>query len=322
MELEDLETRGEPEPGEVFSLDLFDTVVGQEGTQSDSESEDGDSVEDGFSDLSSDSGDEDETTTGIDNEPLDVRHVQDMVQKLDSILNVVFDHFRKTDVSSKYFHHSSESTEQVSLSSVQSPHDNESTERRHLRFMNLLSIFDRTILRTFKSRYTQFLLFWYSSLDHEFADLFQGLLVSKALLEPDQPAVTRAAAASYTGSFVSRATFVGRESTRQVVGVICEFLRSHLDLYDQTSHSKSGMLSSEHNTVFYAVAQALFLIFCFRWRDLMEGTEDLENPDITTGSLSRSHKSWMPELDIIQRLVDSPLNPLQVMILPLRGASC
>jgi len=38
----------------------------------------------------------------------------------------------------------------------------------------------------------------------------------KALLEQDQPAVTRAAAASYIASFVSRAQFVDREGARDL----------------------------------------------------------------------------------------------------------
>lgn len=312
VELEDLETKGEPEPVEVFSLDIFDTVVGQEGDESESESDD-DSGDDGFSDLSSDFGDEKEQTTSAAEAPSDVSHVQDMVEKLDAILDVIFDHFRKTDVSPTINHSSSKDTIRADQPDAQLEEVDEFTERRHSRFMNLLSIFERTVLRTFKSRYTQFLVFWYASLDPDFADLLQGLLVSKALLEVNLPAVTRAAAASYTGSFVSRALFVDRESTRRVVGVICDFLRSHLDSYDSIATSKdSSPISSEQNTVFYAVAQALFLIFCFRWRDLMDGNEDVDNSDVNGGSVSRPRKNWMPELDVVQRLVGSPLNPLQV----------
>ena len=111
---------------------------------------------------------------------------------------------------------------------------------RRAQFHTLLAIFDRTILRTFKSRNTQFVLFWYSSLDPEFADLFQGMLVSKALLEEDQPPVTRAAAASYIASFVSRAQFVDREGARRVVQVLCNFLRARLDVFDAMARDALG----------------------------------------------------------------------------------
>lgn len=179
---------------------------------------------------------------------------------------------------------------------------------RRTQFYTLLSIFDRTILRTFKSRYTQFLIFWFSSLDPEFSDLFQGLLVSKALLEEDQPAVTRAAAASYIASFVSRAQFVGKESTRQTVACLCNFLKSRLDIVDAVRQSGAQPPSLAQHTVFYAVTQAVFLIFCFRWRDLQHEPEDVDELATTDVPVSK----WMAELNILKRVVLSELNPLKV----------
>jgi RNA polymerase I-specific transcription initiation factor RRN3 len=224
-------------------------------------------------------------------------------------------------------------------------------------FNTLLSIFDRTILRTFKSRYTQFLIFWYTSVDPEFADVFQGMLVERALMPSASPAVlvrssleddsrgdessttanihlltpevTRAAAASYIGSFVSRATFVDREGTRRVIGVLCEFLKAHLEGVEQAVRdgvfgfdpSASSMLASGQHLVFYSVTQAVFLIFCFRWRDLMvDGVEDEEDLGLkgtgghprkwtTTGS---GKDIWLPELSVLKRTVSSILNPLKV----------
>ncbi|KAE9409865.1 RNA polymerase I-specific transcription initiation factor RRN3, partial [Gymnopus androsaceus JB14] len=67
------------------------------------------------------------------------------------------------------------------------------------------------------------------------------------------------------------------------------------------------------NTVFYAVAQALFLIFCFRWRDLLEDGEEEEVP--MKGAKSEGGgrgKKWMKQLDVVQRVVNSVLNPLKV----------
>ncbi|THV08235.1 RNA polymerase I-specific transcription initiation factor RRN3 [Dendrothele bispora CBS 962.96] len=207
-----------------------------------------------------------------------------------------------------------------------------------LQFHALLSIFDRTILRTFKSRYTQFLLFWYTSLDPEYADIFQGMLVDRALFQPTNttetptPVVTRAAAASYLGSFVSRAQFVDREGTRRVVSVLCQWLQVHLDGVDNVLAANGGNVNlanmsastasvlGAQNTVFYAVSQALFLIFCFRWRDLLENEENLDEgidsdffgASTKFGANSRKGKKWMKELDVVQRVVNSVLNPLKV----------
>jgi RNA polymerase I-specific transcription initiation factor RRN3 len=139
------------------------------------------------------------------------------------------------------------------------------------------------------------------------------MLVDRALFENsadsttqnNTPAVTRAAAASYLGSFVSRAAFVDREGTRRAVGVLCDFLRAHLD----TVEVLDGLMSSgmEQNTVFYAVAQAVFLIFCFRWRDLLEDEQEEDGILVKKGG-----KKWMPQLNILQRVVTSIYNPLRV----------
>lgn len=303
----------------MFELDPFDTVVGQEGE--DSESEDGNESDggDNLSDLSSDAGGEaDDDGAPVDDVPSNFQHVQSMVNKLDAILKSMFDHFNRA--------HACVPATPVSLSSPSSSRsDSPLSAFDHVRstspsclekgkalmrsqFHTLLSIFDRVILRTFKSRYTQFLLFWYSSLDPEFSDLFQGMLVSRSLLDESQPAVTRAAAASYIASFVSRAQFVDRESTRRVMACLCNFLKSRLDIFDAVTKANVAPSSIAHYSVFYAVTQAVFLIFCFRWRDLQEDQEDVDEFAATSVPV----RKWMAELDVLQRVVTSELNPLKV----------
>ncbi|KAI0920959.1 hypothetical protein AcV7_002954 [Taiwanofungus camphoratus] len=320
VELEELEEQlATHEQNEVFELDPFDTVVGQEGE--DSESEDGNESDggDNLSDLSSDAGGEaDDDGAPVDDVPSNFQHVQSMVNKLDAILKSMFDHFNRA--------HACVPATPVSLSSPSSSRsDSPLSAFDHVRstspsclekgkalmrsqFHTLLSIFDRVILRTFKSRYTQFLLFWYSSLDPEFSDLFQGMLVSRSLLDESQPAVTRAAAASYIASFVSRAQFVDRESTRRVMACLCNFLKSRLDIFDAVTKANVAPSSIAHYSVFYAVTQAVFLIFCFRWRDLQEDQEDVDEFAATSVPV----RKWMAELDVLQRVVTSELNPLKV----------
>ena len=346
MELEELEEEEAAQDQDVFEIDPFDTVVGQEGDDSDSD-DDGEDDGDNLSDLSSDAGDMDDTGQVID-VPMNVHHIQDMVKKLDAILTLIFDYFHRTHASIPTITTTTTNTTPSTLpplppltptlSSRSSspftfdsptfatldlplppshtptpnpPSPSHAKSLLHAQFHTLLSIFDRTILRTFKSRYTQFLLFWYTSLDPEFADLFQGMLVSKALLEDDAPAVTRAAAASYIGSFVSRAQFVERDGARRVVGVLCEFLRSHLEGFE--GMVREGVVPGmAHHSVFYAVAQAVFLIFCFRWRDLLEEEDGGEDELIGGG---KAGKKWMVELGVVQRVVMSDLNPLKVVFL-------
>ncbi|KAI0832671.1 RNA polymerase I-specific transcription initiation factor RRN3 [Trametes gibbosa] len=317
VELEELEEQLETqEQNEMFELDPFDTVLGQEGEGSDSDGED-DGEDDNLSDLSSDAGGDPDGDSDQADEATNFQHIQSMVNKLDAILKIIFDHFNQTHAITDPVNKPLPSMPSSRLQSPYfpcepQPHSPKTPEEgkalRRAQFNTLLSIFDRTILRTFKSRYTQFVVFWYSSLDPEFADLFQGMLVSKSLLEEDQPAVTRAAAASYIASFVSRAQFVDRESARRVVAVLCNFLRNRLDVFDAAAKAGRAVTHVAQYSVFYAVAQAVFLIFCFRWRDLLEDQDEVDEFAPAQGPA----KKWMPELDVVQRVVTSDLNPLKV----------
>ena len=307
---------------EVFELDPFDTVLGQEAEEDEEVPEDDD--QDRFSDLSSEAEDPDEPTNDPGEFITDYHHIKDMVNKLDIILTLVFNYFNRPSLVAKPSLSPGSSPSESPplmppLSDNQPPAQPEITMElnpelektaRRSQFHALLSIFDRAIIRTFKSRYTQFLIFWYSSLDPEFSDLFQGMLVEKALLDENLPMVTRIAASSYISSFVSRATFVDKESTRNVVSVLGDFLTSRMDALDNTFRV-GGEFSGTYCGMFYAVCQAVFLIFCFRWRDLIEDqVEDVD--ELAESTACRPAKKWIPRLYVLERAVSSFLNPLRV----------
>lgn len=311
VELEELEAG--QEQAEVFDLDPFDTVVGQEAPNEDEDDDGSEEGGDDFSDLSTEAGSVDNDDAPHIQTPLDVDRITEMVNKLDAILKLLFDHFDRppSTVSSP----SEPSTPAARTTSSPplspfptSPHTSPpppSTDPtpQLAQFHALLAIFTRTILCTFKSRYTQFLLFWFASRDATFADLFLGELVAHALLEPSAPEVSRAAAASYVASFVSRAMFIGRDEARGAVRVLCRFLEHQVDVLEGAPSDADAAPQG----VFYAVAQAVFLIFCFRWRELVEGDAEGEL-DVLVGSPKRM---WMAELSVIQRVVACPLQPLK-----------
>ena len=307
VELEELETG--QEQSEIFDLDPFDTIVGQESSNEPGEDDDDDDgSEDGgdnFSDLSTEAGSLDNDDTPLVHTPLDLDRITEMVNKLDAILKLLFDHFDRPPSSTTTSASPSEpSTPVPSPTPPTSPPPPPADPTPQLaQFHALLAIFTRTILCTFKSRYTQFLIFWFASRDTTFADLFLGELVAHALLEPAASEVSRAAAASYVASFVSRAMFIGREEARGAVCVLCRFLEHQVDVLEG-----SGDDAAAPPGVFYAVAQAVFLIFCFRWRELVvEGIDGGEQQD--------SKRMWMAELSIVQRVVSCPLQPLKVLYL-------
>ena len=228
--------------------------------------------------------------------------------------------------------------------------------RRYQLYQTLLGIFTRTILTTFKSRHVQFVLFWFASLDHEFADMFLGTLLSKSLYavpaagtseSGESAIILRIAAASYVASYVARARYIDASTTRMVVVNLCTYMDACLESFAAQGLHAPPPGAREH-AVFYAVTQAVFYIFCFRWRDLRDGAvsdapsfalDEDHAPSLAatypnTGSfelspqlmpvlhasslssVSSTHsmtgeRGWAPGLAVVQRAITSPLNPLR-----------
>lgn len=308
VELDELEA-DEDEPDEIFALEVdpFNTVFGQEEEEEDSDDDDSDGGSDIFSDLSSEPDIDLDDTGRPEAIHTDSRHIQAMVKKLDTILEIMFQHLMRSVPSSGDDENPQPAPlpELPPLPSVLGslntftpspspppgrPDTTRASKQRptvespslQANFNALIAFFDRTILLTFKSRYTQFILFWLTSLDADFADIYLGMLIERALLDDNAPSVTRATAALYIGSFVSRAQFVERDETRRIVGVLCDWLSVRAD--DEGSAQ-----------VFYAVAQSLFIIFCFRWRDLQD-----------------ADGKWIPALNVMHDVLHAPLAPLRM----------
>ncbi|KZO98068.1 RNA polymerase I-specific transcription initiation factor RRN3 [Calocera viscosa TUFC12733] len=306
---EDLEGPGGADADGVFELDPFDLVVGENAPEEEEAADGEDEEEIDLSDISSEGGPEEdlgqEQTT-----PDTVKHagIHAMVTKLDAILRLLFQYFERVghpDLATPRSY-SGSSTPITPVNEVPLLLSPEARHRLlHGQFLHLLSIFDRTILPTFRTRYTQFLLFYFTSLDASFADLFQGLLLQKALFDGDTTTVVRLASVSYVAGFVSRANCVNRENTRRVVSLLCEFLARRLDVDDDDP-------TDNRSATFYAIAQAIMVIFCFRWRDLQQNSSE-EVPDADEEDFPSSSRAglWMPELSVMQRAVTSPLNPLR-----------
>jgi RNA polymerase I-specific transcription initiation factor RRN3 len=72
----------------------------------------------------------------------------------------------------------------------------------------------------------------------------------------------------------------------------------------------------DESQLFYAVCQSVLLIFCFRWRAF---TEDKDRDNVL-GEMEMDGESqegesdgkWMKDLDVLQRVIFSDLNPLLV----------
>lgn len=182
-------------------------------------------------------------------------------------------------------------------------------------FQALLTLFTRQILPTSSTQHIPFLLFFTASLTPAHTDLFLGLLVSQALYGTSTSAPTigsqplslaqRTASTVYIGSIVCRAKFVTDEQARQVMTYLLAYI-------DGKMHQTP---KPDDPPLFYAVCQAVMLIFCFRWRaftsDHKEGESVLGELELDGESVEGEGK-WMRDLDVLQKVITSDLNPLLV----------
>lgn len=194
--------------------------------------------------------------------------VGELIEKLDCMIKLVFDYLKW------YF-------------------DNSGYDQREDLFDILMNIFEENILFTFKSRYTQFLMFWYTSLDKSYARSFLALLLHKALADKE-PEIIREAASQYVASFVGRAKYLDSTDVRLCVLASLQWAGRYVSCYENSVKTPDP----QKHKIFYAITQSLMYIFCFRWKDLREVTDGIPR--------------WCHEIMSLQRIIKSKFMPLQV----------
>ncbi|KAF9580611.1 hypothetical protein BGW38_002672 [Lunasporangiospora selenospora] len=268
-----------------------------------------DEEEDSDNDLESDDGNESDDESEA--EEVAVLNIKEMTHKLDGMLYYVFSYLESVVQSCR---------------SIPSQDGHPPLPIQEL-FMTLLSIFMKTILQTYKSRHTQFVLFYFVSLSPQFSDYFLGTL-GEQILNKSRPEVVRVAAAAYMSSYVARAKYL---DVRQV-GMVIEMLGGFtLGLVEQVDTSPNVGPDTDKYAVFYATVQALLYIFCFRWKVLVidgvqtnvaSNRDDFDSAGMIVGGAMDSPaeadaptpvlRQWHPALSCLQRIVTSRLNPLKM----------
>ncbi|KAF9288241.1 hypothetical protein BGZ88_008257 [Linnemannia elongata] len=256
----------------------------------------------------SDSDDDSDSGSDSDGAPVAVLDIREMTKKLDGMLFLVF----------SYLEGYVNSCRHLPTQNGRMPAPVEEL------FLVLLQIFMNTILQTFKSRHTQFIIFYMVSLSPQFSDYFLGALGTK-ILDKSQPEVIRVSAAAYMSSFVSRAKYLDIRQVLMVIDMLGNFV---LELVAQVDTGSNVLPDADRYAVFYAVVQALMYIFCFRWRVLEVGSEskirsskdDFDSAGMIVGSMDSPDlnssrgvgRQWHSGLNSLQRVVTSRLNPLKM----------
>jgi RNA polymerase I-specific transcription initiation factor RRN3 len=230
-------------------------------------------------DYDSEEDEETESNTDtVDPEQKRKDNVKSAVTKLDAILDLLFDYYTKSFAKSSII-------------------DKEAL------FNQMISIFTRSILPTYRSRHVQFLLFHFGqsvpALSERFADS-----LTKVIFDKNQPTMVKRSAAAYLASFIARSAQIESQT------IISTFISLSRELDRlRALHEKNPNCCPDLNrfSTYYSIAQALLYIFCFRWRDLLLDEEDDEDFDADELRWEYGIK------EALQRnLLQSTLNPLKV----------
>lgn len=169
------------------------------------------------------------------------------------------------------------------------PSMNLNTSHKQQLFNILLQIFDKYILTTYKSKYTQFILFYVCRLkpeeDNSFSARFMAYLFNKLQMKGNN--VHQMASAAYLGSFLARSNYVPASTLREVVAFIMNWTLSYLNTHP------TGTPDAVVHGLFYSMSQSLYYIFCFRHEVLL-----------SQGDVSSLKMGY-------QRITESSFNPLK-----------
>jgi RNA polymerase I-specific transcription initiation factor RRN3 len=162
-----------------------------------------------------------------------------------------------------------------------------------------------------RTRHAQFLLFHFAQTSEEHTTLFTRRCGELAFVN-GMPA-QRITAIAYLASFIARASHISSHSVRDVVCALSEYL----DAIRKRAEPDCRGPDRRSYAIYYAVAQALLYIFCFRWRDLVIGSAnpELDGDDYNADDILAEHRdlAWLAGLkETLSRNIFSRLNPLKV----------
>lgn len=211
-----------------------------------------------------------------------LRALRDTVAKLDAVLDLLFAHYTPTFANGTSF--------EVNDA-----------------FEHLISQFSTFVLPTYRSRHTQFLIFHFAQLSAAYSERFATVLAQMALGRgvASNGAVS---ASAYLASFIARGARISKPLIRDIFILLANNLDQMRRLADPTCRGPD----LRRYSLFYATAQALLYIFCFRWRDFIvvaDDDTDLDNYDV----YEEGEPNWMPGIkEILTQAIYSKLNPLKV----------
>ncbi|KAI3426053.1 hypothetical protein D9Q98_008021 [Chlorella vulgaris] len=162
-------------------------------------------------------------------------------------------------------------------------------------FETLLAAFERSVLLTHRSKFTQFLLFYSCRQAPEpRCRAFLRLLINR-MVDRQQPPIARSACAAYAASFLARAAFCPEhlvvDSLQRLADYCLRYSREEdrrgglPPIPSATSIASGAIIDSgaRHGT-FYAAFQALLYVLCYHMEPLLRPTRARPTQDAAAGS--------------------------------------
>ncbi|KAK9132548.1 hypothetical protein Scep_012076 [Stephania cephalantha] len=160
-------------------------------------------------------------------------------------------------------------------------------------FDTLLDSFRITVLKAYKSKFAQFVVFYACSLDPEHCGLRFANMLEKIFMQGTDP-LTRMSAVSYLASYLSRGRFI---PSSLVAGTLKRLVDWCLE-YCHSRDGKEAIVNPEVHRVFYSGCQAVMYLLCFRMRLMVEV----------------SHLKSLLHSMPLERILRHPLDPLKVCL--------
>lgn len=164
-------------------------------------------------------------------------------------------------------------------------------------FHSLLRVFESTILSTHKARFTQFLLFYACSIQHQYAEMFLNSLL-RHTFNPANGIVFCQRCVAYIASFVARSKSLRHATFIMIFDRLLNWAHAyvqsqsnthiprkqhqkhthvknkhrddthqttqHATMAPPTSHTQVTILDPSHHALFFSICQGIFHIFCLK----------------------------------------------------------
>lgn len=187
----------------------------------------------------------------INEHAMQAANIEDLSEKLDNILTLVFENLQKHEVQTG---------------------NEEDEEKSIILYNTLTSLFKSHILPTYYTKSTQFILFYFTQRSPELMDSFLVTLIDLSF-SPNETIEKRIKSLQYLSSYLSRAQNLQKNQILFVLSYLMSWLNRYVE---EREREIDGAINMERFKLFYSTFQVLLYIFCFRHSILKNEDDDWE----------------------------------------------